>query len=143
MNPKELKYSKEHEWVKVEGDTAIVGITDFAQKQLTDIVFIELPEKGKHATASTPMAVIESVKSVSDVFAPVSGEIIDGNTKTSKVCRSFRTSVLHPVKNTDLPSHLFDTSALRVALSGPSPTKTSLKFDLPPHAICANASTNL
>ena len=81
MNPKELKYSKEHEWVKVEGDTAIVGITDFAQKQLTDIVFVELPEKGKTATASKPIAVIESVKSVSDIFAPVSGEIIEVNTK--------------------------------------------------------------
>jgi len=77
----ELKYSKDHEWVKVEGDNAIVGITDFAQKQLTDIVFIELPEIGKRATASTPMAVVESVKSVSDVFAPVSGEIIDVNSK--------------------------------------------------------------
>lgn len=78
-NPKDLKYSKEHEWVKAEGDTATVGITDFAQKQLTDIVFIELPEKGKHATQGKAMAVVESVKSVSDVFAPVSGEIIEVN----------------------------------------------------------------
>ena len=78
-NPKELKYSKEHEWVKAEGDIATVGITDFAQKQLTDIVFIELPEKGKHATQSKPIAVVESVKSVSDIFAPVSGEIIEVN----------------------------------------------------------------
>lgn len=81
MEPKELKYSKEHEWIKLDGETAIVGITDFAQKQLTDIVFVELPEKGKHATASKPMAVIESVKSVSDIFAPLSGEIVDVNTK--------------------------------------------------------------
>ena len=78
-NPKNLKYSKEHEWVKVEGDIAIVGITDFAQKQLTDIVFVELPEKGKHVTQGKAMAVVESVKSVSDVFAPVSGEIVDVN----------------------------------------------------------------
>jgi glycine cleavage system H protein len=81
MNPKGFKYSKEHEWVKVDGGTATVGITDFAQKQLTDIVFVELPEKGKQATASKPMAVIESVKSVSDVFAPVSGDIIEVNEK--------------------------------------------------------------
>lgn len=81
MEPKELKYSKEHEWIKLDGETAIVGITDFAQKQLTDIVFVELPEKGKHATASKPMAVIESVKSVSDIFAPLSGEIVDVNIK--------------------------------------------------------------
>ena len=78
-NPKSLKYSKEHEWVKVEGDIAIVGITDFAQKQLTDIVFVELPEKGKHVTQGNAMAVVESVKSVSDVFAPVSGEVVDVN----------------------------------------------------------------
>ena len=81
MNPKGLKYSKEHEWVKIDGDTVTVGITDFAQKQLTDIVFVELPEKGKQATASKPMAAIESVKSVSDVFAPVSGEIVGINNK--------------------------------------------------------------
>ncbi len=81
MNPKELKYSKDHEWVKLEGDIAVVGITDFAQKQLTDIVFIELPEKGKHATVSNPIAIVESVKSVSDVLAPLSGEIIEVNSK--------------------------------------------------------------
>ena len=78
-NPKDLKYGKEHEWVKAEGGIATVGITDFAQKQLTDIVFIELPEKGKHATQSKPIAVVESIKSVSDVFAPVSGEIVEVN----------------------------------------------------------------
>jgi len=81
MNPKDLKYSKEHEWVKIEGNVATVGITDFAQKQLTDIVFVELPEKGKHATQNKEIAVVESVKSVSDVFAPVSGEIIEVNEK--------------------------------------------------------------
>ena len=78
-NPKNLKYSKEHEWVKVDGDITTIGITDFAQKQLTDIVFVELPEKGKHVTQGKAMAVVESVKSVSDVFAPVSGEIVDVN----------------------------------------------------------------
>ena len=80
-NPKDIKYSKQHEWVKVEGDTAIVGITDFAQKQLTDIVFVELPEKGKQVEQNKQMAVVESVKSVSDVFAPVSGEVIEVNEK--------------------------------------------------------------
>jgi len=79
MNPKNLKYSKENEWVKIENNIATVGITDFAQKQLTDIVFVELPEKGRHATQSKEIAVVESVKSVSDVFAPVSGEIIEVN----------------------------------------------------------------
>ena len=78
-NPKEFKYSKEHEWVKVDGDIGTVGITDFAQKQLTDIVFVELPEKGKKAEKSKQLAVVESVKSVSDVFAPASGEVVEAN----------------------------------------------------------------
>ncbi len=76
---KDLKYSKEHEWVKLEEGTATVGITDFAQKQLTDIVFVELPEKGKQIKKGEQMAVVESVKSVSDVYAPVSGEIVEVN----------------------------------------------------------------
>ncbi len=80
-NPSDLKYSKEHEWVKVEGDVCIVGVTDFAQKQLTDIVFVELPEKGKKVEQGKQMAVIESVKSVSDVFCPISGEVIEVNEK--------------------------------------------------------------
>ncbi len=80
-NPKNLKYTKEHDWVKLEGEIATMGITDFAQNQLTDIVFVELPEKGKHATQSKPIAVVESVKSVSDIFAPLSGEIIEVNEK--------------------------------------------------------------
>ncbi len=80
-SPENLKYSKEHEWVKVEGDVAVVGITDFAQKQLTDIVFVELPEKGKKAEANKQFAVVESVKSVSDVFCPVSGEVMEVNSQ--------------------------------------------------------------
>src|SRR3989338_3048027 len=80
-NPIDLKYSKEHEWIKVNGNIGVVGVTDFAQKQLTDIVFVELPEKGKKVKQNKQMAVIESVKSVSDVFSPVSGEIIEVNEK--------------------------------------------------------------
>lgn len=80
-NPENLKYTKEHEWVKMEGETATMGITDFAQHQLTDIVFVELPEKGKSAIQFKQMAVVESVKSVSDIFAPLSGEIIEVNEK--------------------------------------------------------------
>lgn len=79
--PETLKYTKDHEWVKIENDIAIVGITDFAQQQLTDIVYIELPEKGKVVEQSEQLAVIESVKSVSDVFAPISGEVIEVNEK--------------------------------------------------------------
>ena len=73
--PENLKYSKEHEWVRVEGDTATIGITDFAQEQLTDIVFVELPEVGRKVDAGEAVAVVESVKSVSDIYSPVAGEV--------------------------------------------------------------------
>lgn len=73
--PEGFKYTKEHEWVKLEGTTAKIGITDYAQHALTDIVFVELPEIGKKACQFKPLCVVESVKSVSDIFSPVSGEI--------------------------------------------------------------------
>jgi glycine cleavage system H protein len=79
-NSTDRLYSKDHEWVKDNGDgTAVAGITDYAQEMLTDIVFVELPQVGKKIAKGEPMAVVESVKSVSDVYAPVSGEIIDIN----------------------------------------------------------------
>lgn len=81
MELEKLKCSKEHQWIKLEGDNAVIGITDFAQKQLTDIVFIELPEKGKILAKSKPMVSVESVKSVSNVISPLSGAVIDVNTK--------------------------------------------------------------
>lgn len=78
--PTDRLYSKDHEWVKDNGDgTAVVGITDYAQEMLTDIVFVELPPVGKKVAQGEPMAVVESVKSVSDVFAPVGGEVIEVN----------------------------------------------------------------
>ena len=77
--PENLKYTKEHEWVKIEDDTAVMGITDFAQKMLTDIVFVELPEVGRQVEKGKPYIVVESVKSVSDVFAGLSGEVIEVN----------------------------------------------------------------
>ena len=72
-------YTEEHEWIRVEGDTATVGITDFAQGQLGDIVFVEVPEPGRQVTKGGDAAVVESVKAASDVYAPVSGEVIEGN----------------------------------------------------------------
>lgn len=72
-------YTKEHEWVRVEGDTATVGITDFAQGQLGDVVFVEVPEQGRQVARGAEAAVVESVKAASDVYAPVSGEVIEGN----------------------------------------------------------------
>ncbi len=78
-NPIDRKYTKEHEWVKIDGDIATIGITDFAQDQLTDVVFVELPEKGKQIEQNGNLCVVESVKSVSDIFSPVSGEIVEVN----------------------------------------------------------------
>ena len=74
-----LYFTKEHEWIRVEGDTATVGITDFAQAQLGDIVFVEVPEAGRQVMQGGEAAVVESVKAASDVYAPVSGEVIEGN----------------------------------------------------------------
>jgi glycine cleavage system H protein len=74
-----LKYAKSHEWVRVSGDTATVGITDHAQQELTDIVFVELPAKGRQVKAGEACAVVESVKTASDIYSPVSGEIIEIN----------------------------------------------------------------
>ncbi len=78
-----LYYSKEHEWVKVEGDVATVGITDYAQDSLGDVVFVELPEVGRKVSAGESVAVVESVKAASDVYTPVSGEIVEVNTELS------------------------------------------------------------
>jgi len=77
--PADLKYTKEHEWVRIEGDTATFGISDHAQEALGDIVFVELPEIGRTVDAGEAYAVVESVKAVSDVYAPVGGEIIAVN----------------------------------------------------------------
>ena len=80
-NPTDRLYSKDHEWILDRGDgTASIGITDYAQKMLTDIVFVELPPIGKKIAAGEALAVVESVKSVSDVYSPVSGEVIGVNT---------------------------------------------------------------
>ena len=72
-------YTKEHEWVRVDGDTATVGITDFAQGQLGDVVFVEVPEPGRHVSQGGEAAVVESVKAASDVYSPVSGDVVEGN----------------------------------------------------------------
>ncbi|MCX6695683.1 MAG: glycine cleavage system protein GcvH [Candidatus Altiarchaeota archaeon] len=77
--PKDLKYTREHEWVKIDGDVATVGITDYAQNALGDIVFIELPKKGASVEKSKGAAVVESVKSVSDVYSPMSGTVVEVN----------------------------------------------------------------
>lgn len=78
---KELRYTKTHEWIKIEGDKARIGITDHAQGELTDIVFVELPEKGTDITKGDVLGTVESVKATNDVFSPVSGTVVDINTK--------------------------------------------------------------
>ncbi|EHL79552.1 MULTISPECIES: glycine cleavage system protein GcvH [Bacillus] len=78
-SPKELRYSEEHEWVKVEGDKVRIGITEFAQSELGDIVFVELPEVGTEIKADEPFGSVESVKTVSELYAPISGKIVEVN----------------------------------------------------------------
>ena len=82
--PQDLRYSKEHEWVRLDGDTATIGITHFAQEQLGDVVFVELPKVGAKVTAMKTFGVVESVKAVSDLFAPVTGEVVEVNAELPK-----------------------------------------------------------
>jgi len=77
--PENLHYSKDHEWVRVEGDTAVIGITDHAQEQLGDVVYVELPKAGESFAANESFGSVESVKAVSEVFTPVSGAVTDAN----------------------------------------------------------------
>jgi len=77
--PKDLKYTKEHEWLKVEGNIATVGITDYAQDSLGDVVYVELPQEGGAVTKNEPFGVVESVKAVSDLYSPISGSVSEVN----------------------------------------------------------------
>lgn len=77
--PADLQYTKDHEWIRVTGDTAEIGITDFAQRQLGDVVYLDLPDVGRTITAGETFGSIESVKAVSDLFAPMTGEVIEVN----------------------------------------------------------------
>ncbi len=79
MLPDDLLYSEKHEWVRIEGDTATVGISDYARNQLGDIVYVELPETGIKVSRMSPFGTIEAVKAVSDLYAPVSGEVVEVN----------------------------------------------------------------
>lgn len=77
--PEDLKYAKTHEWIRIEGDVGTVGITDHAQAELSDVVFVELPKIGASVSAGDSVAVVESVKAASDIYSPVSGEIVEAN----------------------------------------------------------------
>jgi glycine cleavage system H protein len=80
MYPEDCRYSKDHEWIRVEGDRGTVGITDYAQKQLGDVVFLELPEVGRKLAPAEVFGTVESVKAVSELFSPVAGEVLEVNT---------------------------------------------------------------
>jgi glycine cleavage system H protein len=78
-SPKDLRYTKTHEWVRLDGDLATIGLSDFAQNELGDITYLELPEVGDAVTQSEPLGVVESVKAASDIYAPVGGEVVERN----------------------------------------------------------------
>lgn len=82
--PSDLKYANSHEWVRVAGDVATIGITDHAQHELTDVVFVEVPAVGRKVKAGEAVAVVESVKTASDIYSPVSGEIVESNKSVSE-----------------------------------------------------------
>ena len=84
MDPTDRRYTSEHEWVKLEGDVAVVGITDFAQDQLGDVVYVELPKVGDKVEAMKPFGVVESVKTASDLYAPIGGTIAEVNGKLTE-----------------------------------------------------------
>ena len=82
--PEQLKYTKDHEWIRIEGTIGVIGITDYAQGELGDVVFVELPQKGKHVKQHETFGSIEAVKAVSDLFAPISGEVVEVNPALEK-----------------------------------------------------------
>ena len=114
--PTELKYLKTHEWLRLEGDVATVGITDFAQDQLGDVVFVELPTVGKTIKAGDASAVVESVKTASDIYSPVSGEVIEVNSSLGDEPEKINSGpygdgFLFKVRMTGISSDLLDAAA--------------------------------
>ena len=111
--PTDLKYTKDHEWVRVSGDTAAVGITDYAQQQLGDVVFVELPDVGSTVTAGESFGSIESVKAVSELFAPLTGEVVEVNPRLKD----------HPETVNSEP---FDAWMVRIRLSSAAASESLL-----------------
>ena len=114
--PSELQYLKTHEWVRIQGDIATVGITDFAQDQLGDVVFVELPAVGKVLKQGENAAVVESVKTASDIYSPVSGEVIEVNSSLTDEpeninAEPYGNGFLFKVKITSQPTGLLDAGA--------------------------------
>lgn len=113
MYPADLKYTKEHEWIRIEGDEGTIGITDFAQAQLGDVVYVELPVVGTTVTAGQPFGTIESVKAVSELFAPVGGQVTAVNAGLKD----------HPEQVNQRPH---ETWLVRVRLASPAEAATLL-----------------
>jgi glycine cleavage system H protein len=116
--PTDLKYLKSHEWLKLEGDTATVGITDFAQDQLGDVVFVELPAVGRVVKAGEAVAVVESVKTASDIYSPVSGEVIEVNSSLTDEPEKinigpYKEGFLFKVRSTGVSDALIDAEAYK------------------------------
>jgi glycine cleavage system H protein len=114
MYPDDLKYTKDHEWIRLEDGTGVVGITDFAQKQLGDVVYVDLPEVGTTVEAGQPFGTIESVKAVSELFSPVSGEIVEVNTslrdKPEAVNQQPHETWMVKIRMSGTPADLLDAS---------------------------------
>lgn len=115
--PADLMYTKDHEWVRIDGDTATFGLTDHAQEALGDIVFVEIPEEGRVVAAGDAFAVVESVKAVSDAYAPIAGEVTEGNSELEEAPEKvnddpYGEGWIAKVKITDGDtSHLMDADA--------------------------------
>jgi len=113
MYPADLKYTKDHEWIRIDGGEAVVGITDFAQKQLGDVVFVELPEVGRTVSQGEVFGTIESVKAVSELFSPMTGEVVAVNTDL-------------PSKPEQVNSDPHGTWMIRLRLSNPDEARSLL-----------------
>jgi len=117
--PENLRYTETHEWVRVEGNVATVGITDFAQQQMTDIVYVELPEVGREISKGDVIATIESVKSAEDVYSPLTGKIVEVNEELSSTPEKINEApyeawiVKIEISNPDEINSLLDSSAYR------------------------------
>jgi len=114
MYPENLRYTKEHEWVKVDGEVGVIGITNHAQEQLGDIVYVDLPKIGAHLDQGKTLGSVESVKAVSDIYAPVSGEVVEVNDMLSTT----------PEKLNQDPHG--DAWLVKIKLSAPNETKALL-----------------
>ena len=130
--PADFKYTKEHEWIKVEGTTAIIGITTYAQDSLGDIVFVELPKVGSQLTAGKSFGTVESVKAVSEIYAPVSGEVTEANETLHNMPENINSDphgaawlVKVKLSNTSEVSGLMDATAYEAFIASEKGTEAS------------------